>query len=63
MIFEIGELDDASQSTRWAEDIGDPLHVDSVVLAFEACQKHERGELNRAHPPATQLPDRDVRTL
>jgi hypothetical protein len=63
MIFEIGELDNASQSTRWAEGIGDPLHVDPVVLAFGACKKHERGKLNWAHPPATQLPDRDLRTL
>ena len=63
MVFEIGELDNASQSALWAGCVSDPLHVRAVVVAFGACKKHERAELNRAQPPGAQLADRDVRAL
>ncbi len=63
MVFEIGELDSASQSARWARCISDPLHVEAVIVAFGARKKHKCAELNRAQPPEAQLGDRDVRTL
>lgn len=56
MVFEIGELDNASQSALWAGCVSDPLHVRAVVVAFGACKKHERAELNRAQPPARSWP-------
>lgn len=63
MIFEIAELDNASQGTRWAEGIGDPLHVVSVVVTCGACKEHKCAELNGDQPAAAQLPDREVRAL
>lgn len=63
MVREIGELDNASQSTRWAECIGDPLHVEAVVVAFRARKKHQRAELDGAYPAGAQLADREVRAL
>ena len=63
MVFEIGELDNASQSARWAGCIGDLLHVGAVVVAFRACKKHQRAELDGAYPLGPQLGDRDVGAL
>jgi hypothetical protein len=63
MVSEISELDNASQSTRWAGCVGDSLHVEAVVVAFRACQKHQCAELNRAYSPGAQLADRELRTL
>ena len=63
MIFEIGELDNARQGTCWAGCIGDPLHVEAVVIALRACEKRQRAEVNGAYPPGAQLGDRDVRPL
>jgi hypothetical protein len=63
MVFEIGELDNSSESTRLAGRVGDPLHVGAVVVFLGAGQERKRAELSGAHPLDAQLVDSQGRTL
>ena len=63
MVFEIGELDEASQGAGWAGCVGDPLDMGAVVLVITAPKEHKRAELDRAHSLAAQLADGHVRVL
>jgi hypothetical protein len=63
MVIEIGELDNASQSTAMARGVGDALDVGAVVVVFCACEERERAELNRADPAGAQFDDGQVRAF
>ena len=62
MIFEIGELDKASQGPVWAGFVGDAFHIGAVVVVFIACKEHKRTELDRAQSLGAQLAEGEVRT-
>ena len=48
VVFEIGELDKASQGAVWAGCVGDAFHIGAVVVVFTARKEHKRAELDRA---------------
>ena len=63
MVFEIGELDKASQGPVWAGFVGDAFHIGAVVVVFIACKEHKRTELDRAQSLGAQLAEGEVRTF
>jgi hypothetical protein len=61
VVFEIGELDKASQDTGWAGCVGDAFHIGAVVVVFIAPKEHKRTELDRAQSLGAQLTEGKVR--
>jgi hypothetical protein len=61
VVFEIGELDKASQDTGWAGCVGNAFHIGAVVVVFIARKEHKRTELDRAQSLCAQLTEGEVR--
>jgi hypothetical protein len=55
VVFEIGELDKASQGAVWAGFVGDAFHIGAVVVVCIACKEHKCTELDRAQSLGAQL--------
>jgi hypothetical protein len=63
MVFEVRELDNASERTRRPGCVGYALDVVAVVAAFGTREKQQRAELGGAHTLGSQLADGQIGPL